>query len=102
MIKIQRTKLGGKANSELKMEPEDLVKDGQSNAAGKHPLTDYLPGRNITLLWKAGRSRSLAERKEFSHHIYTLGKGLVSYRSVPRQGLTLMSKNMLSHKVVSN
>lgn len=97
MIKIHRTKPGGKANSKLKMEPEDLVKDRQSNAAGKRPLTDYLPGRNITLLCNGGRSLA-----EFSHHIYTLGKGLVSYKSVPQQGLTLMSKNTLSHKVVSD
>lgn len=56
------------------MDPEDLVKDRQSYTAGKRPLTDHLLGSNITLLQKSGKSSSLAERKQFSHHIYTLGK----------------------------
>lgn len=43
MIKIDRTKAGGTANSNFKMNPEDLTKDGQSNTAGEHPLTDHLP-----------------------------------------------------------
>lgn len=65
MIRIRRTELG-RANSKIiRMEPE-ASKARQSNAAGKHPLTVYLPGRSITLLWKSGKSKSLAERKVFS------------------------------------
>lgn len=58
MIRIRRTKLE-RANSKIRMEPE-ASEEGQSNSAGKHPLTDQLPGRNIALLWKSGKSRSLA------------------------------------------
>lgn len=58
MIRIHRTQLA-RANSKIRMEPE-ASGEGQSNAAGKHPLTVHLPGRNITLLWKSVKRKSLA------------------------------------------
>lgn len=58
VIRIRRSKLG-RANSKISMEPE-VGEEGQRNAAGKHLLTVHLPGRNNTLLWKSGKSKSLA------------------------------------------
>lgn len=57
---------GRTANSKIKMEREDLVKDEQSNAAGKRSLTDQRPGRNIILLRKFGRKKTF-----FSSHKHT-------------------------------
>lgn len=58
MIRIRRTKLE-RANSKMRMEPE-ASEEGPSNGARQYPLTVHLPGRNTTLLWKSGKSKSLA------------------------------------------
>lgn len=66
LIRIRRTELG-RANSKIRMEPE-ASEEGQSNAAGKNPLTEMSPcsgSLEKAKVWHKGK---------FSHDLYTLGK----------------------------